>query len=128
LLQRGRFEALFASQHTEETGAIQEMATNWSEISNVLAIAIIALFLFGVLYNQGIEKWPWLAQRRPAEQVIGGVLITVLVSGLIIGVEDMLIIMLLFAASGFPMLIGSWVRAAKDDAEAKRIAHEVLKK
>ena len=102
------------------------MELNWSETGNQLAIAFIALFLFGLIYNHGIEKWPWLAQRRPAEQVVGGVLVTVLVSGAIIGAQDAIVVCILFAASGLPMLIGSWVRAARDDAEAKRITRDTL--
>jgi len=118
--------ALFVSQDSVMKGVNQEMELNWSETGNQLAIAFIALFLFGLIYNHGIEKWPWLAQRRPAEQVVGGVLVTVLVSGAIIGAQDAIVVCILFAASGLPMLIGSWVRAARDDAEAKRITRDTL--
>jgi hypothetical protein len=102
------------------------MNLNWAEISKDLALAVIALTLFGALYNVAIERVPWLAQRRSAEQVIFGVLVTVLTSGFVIGWDHIIPLLILFAASGLPMLIGSWVRAARDDEEARRIAKEAL--
>lgn len=104
------------------------MDANGLKFGSQLVICVIALALFGVLYNIGIEKFPWLAHRRSAEQVVGGVLVTVLVSGIIIDWTNVIALLILFSASGLPMLIGSWVRAAHDDEAAKQIAREALKK
>ena len=103
------------------------MNLNLTPNSTQLAIAILFLVVFGIFYNYGIEKWRWLAQLRPAEQVVIGVLITVLTSGFFIGWMEAVTVLGCFAASGTPMLIGSWVRAARDAAEAKQVTKESLK-
>lgn len=103
------------------------MELNGTIFGSELAAAFIFLLLFGVLYNLGIEKFPWLRSRRSAEQVTVGVLVTLIASGAVIGWDCALKVLILFVASGTPMIIGSWIRAAKDDEEAKRIAKDVLR-
>src|SRR6185369_11750735 len=93
----------------------------------ILAVVFFALIIFGILYNYSIERWPWLKTLRPAEQVVIGVLITVICSSLLIGWMNAMIVVLLFAASGLPMLLGSWIRAADDEKEAKKIRQDSLK-
>jgi hypothetical protein len=119
--------ACFNVDSNKTTGAKQEMELNWTDLGEELVSAFIALALFGIIYNHGIQKFPWLASRRSAEQVVIGVSVTVLISGFVIGWLDVLVLAILFSASGLPMLIGSWVRAAKDDEQAKEIAREALK-
>lgn len=104
------------------------MELNGQQIGSQLVITSVALFLFGTLYNHGIERFPWLAKRRSAEQVVGGVIVTLLASGFVIGWMNVVVMLILFSGSGLPMLIGSWVRAAQDDEQAKNIAREALKK
>lgn len=103
------------------------MESNWMEIGKTMVVCIIALALFGLIYNHAINRFPWLAQRRPAEQVAVGVLITVLVSGFVIGWINVLITIVLFAASGSPMIIGSWIKAAQDDAKYQEVLKELMK-
>lgn len=103
------------------------METNGLIFGKELVMVSIFLLVFGILYNIGIEKFPWLAQRRSAEQVVIGVGVTVIASGFVIGWLNMAAMLILFVASGAPMVIGSWIRAAYDDEEAKKIAKEVLK-
>lgn len=104
------------------------MEISGTNIGGQLVITSISLLLFGVLYNYGIERFPWLAQRRSAEQVVGGVIVTLLAAGFVVGWMNTIILFILFSGSGLPMLIGSWVRAAQDDEQAKNIAREHLKK
>ncbi len=92
-----------------------------------LGIAFIALLAFGFAYNLIVERFQKRTQRFTAEMVVGGVLVTVLVSGLFIGFTNMAIVLILFVASGLPMIIGSWIRSARDDEEAKRIMKGQLK-
>lgn len=92
-----------------------------------LAVAFIFLFVFGLAYNQLVERFQKRTQRYTAELVVGGVLITLLVSGFFIGWENMAKVLVLFVASGLPMIIGSWIRAARDDEEAKRVMKGQLK-
>jgi hypothetical protein len=120
--------AVLQTHYTAAHGANQEMETNGTLFGEELVIAFIALFLFGVLYNIGIGKFPWLASRRPAEQVVIGVGVTVLVSGFVVGWLHTLVMLVLFIGSGLPMIVGSWVRAAQDDEDAKVIAREALRK
>jgi len=119
--------ACFKVDSNKTIGAKQEMELNGTIFGKELVIVNIALVLFGIIYNFAIQYIPWLAQRRSAEQVVGGVLITLLASGFVIGWEYVIVMLILFSASGLPMLIGSWVRAAMDDEEAKKIAREHLK-
>ena len=103
------------------------MESNGIANSTGLGIAFIALLLFGVGYNIIVERFQRRTQRFTAEFVVGGVLITVLVSGFFIGVTDMAVVLILFVASGLPMIVGSWLRSARDDEEAKRITQDSLK-
>ena len=103
------------------------MELNGTQTGAQLVITVIALALFGTIYNFAIVKIPWLAQRRPAEQVVIGVIVTLLAGGFIIGWHQVVVMCILFAGSGLPMLIGSWVRAAQDDNEAKEITKVSLK-
>lgn len=92
-----------------------------------LVVAFIFLFVFGIGYNQLVERFQKRTQRYTAELVVGGVLITLLVSGFFIGWGNMAKVLVLFVASGLPMIIGSWIRAARDDEEAKRVMKGQLK-
>jgi hypothetical protein len=76
-----------------------------------LAAAIVADAAFGVIFNR------WIAQHQSrndgiytAFYVAGGVLFTVATAVLLIGVEQALLVLVLFAASGLPMIIGSMQR------------------
>lgn len=92
-----------------------------------LVIAVAILFAFGIGYNIIVERFQQRTQRFTAELVVCGVLITVLTSGLFIGWVDVAVVLILFIASGLPMIMGSWIRAARDDEEAKKNARDLLK-
>ena len=103
------------------------MDINGIENSKELAIAFVALVLFGLGYNLIVERFQRRTQRFTAEFVVGGVLVTVTTSGFFIGWDNVLIVIILFVGSGLPMIIGSWVRSARDDEQAKQIAKDSLK-
>lgn len=103
------------------------MESNGLQNSTELGIAFIILLVFGIFYNILVERFQQRTQRFTAEFVVAGVLVTVTTSGFFIGWSDVGIVLLLFVASGAPMLIGSWIRSARDDEEAKRIAKETLR-
>ena len=104
------------------------MELNGTNIGAELVLGFILLILFSIGFNFAIHKLPWLANRRPAEQVVIGDFVTIVVSGFVIGWLNALAVFILFAGAGLPMLIGSWVRAAQDDEQAKQIAKEALTK
>jgi 4-hydroxybenzoate polyprenyltransferase len=103
------------------------MDANGMIFGKELAAGCLVLVFFGVLYNLGLQKVSWLKQLRTADQVVIGVLFTLLVSMFVVGIEIMLQMFLLFFASGFPMWIGALIRAANDETEAKKIQKEQLK-
>src|SRR5690349_8166815 len=87
-----------------------------------LAIAAVILVVFSFFFNRAVEHFQKRTHGRyTAEMVVIGVLVTVLASGFFIGVENMVIVLVLFIASGSFMIIGSWQRAANDDDQAKKI-------
>lgn len=102
------------------------MEINGIQISGELALIFLLLLLFGVSYNLLVEYYQKRTQRYTAEFVVGGVLVTVLASGFVIGWGHAVTVLILFVASGLPMIVGSWIRAARDEEEAKKIHHESL--
>lgn len=103
------------------------MESNGIANNTGLAVAIIVLLVFGFAYNSIVERFQKRTQRYTAELVVGGVLVTILVSSFFIGWDDAVIVFVLFMASGLPMIIGSWLRATRDDEQAKQIAKDSLK-
>lgn len=95
--------------------------------STGLGIAFIILLIFGISYNSIVERFQKRSQRYTAELVAGGVIVTVTTSGFFIGWTNAGVVLLLFVASGLPMIIGSWLRGVRDDEEAKRIQKESLR-
>lgn len=69
------------------------------------------LATFGVLYNwlvvDRIERWLPRAHGVTAFEVAGGVLVTMIGYGMLVGYDMMILALLCFAASGIPMIIGS---------------------
>jgi uncharacterized membrane protein len=118
--------ACFAPTVAQRKGANQEMDINGIQISKELAVTFLLLLLFGVGYNLVVEHFQKRTQRYTAELVVGGVLVTVLASGFLIGWGDAVVVLCLFVASGSPMVIGSWLRTARDEEAAKKIHHENL--
>lgn len=103
------------------------MDINGIENSSGLAVAFIFLLIFSFGYNFIVDRFQKRTQRFTAEFVVGGVLVTVTTSGFFIGWGNALVVVILFVASGLPMIIGSWVRSARDDEQAKQIAKDSLK-
>lgn len=119
--------AMLRIHHTVASGEFQEMDVNQVIFSRELAATFLGLLVFGVAYNYGIERVKWLKALRVADQVVIGVLVTILASGFVIGIVHMLQILMLFFASGSPMWIGSLIRAAQDAEQAKQIQKESVK-
>jgi len=92
-----------------------------------LVAVMTGLLLFGIVYNAFVA---WL-ERRGHDQgytallVVAGTLVTLLGAAVIIGLEDALVVLACFAASGLPMIVGSIARHVQERAkmwdEAKRI-------
>jgi uncharacterized membrane protein len=115
---------LSCSQDNKSQGANQEMESNLVVNGRELAVAFLGLLLFGTLYNLVVEHFQKRTQRYTAELVVIGVIVTLVASGFIIGWNDALVVAILFAASGIPMIAGSWIRSIRDDEAAKKIAKD----
>lgn len=90
------------------------------------AMAFFGLLLFGILYNLLVEYFQKRTQRYTAELVVIGVLVTLGVAGFEIGWINALKVLALFAASGSPMILGSWLRTAKDEEHSRKIMKDQL--
>lgn len=103
------------------------MAAN--EIQNsgelaTMAMVFLGLLLFGVSYNLLVDYFQKRTQHYTAEFVVGGVFVTVLASAFVIGWDNAQKVLIFFVASGTPMVFGSWIRHARDEAESKRITQK----
>lgn len=93
-----------------------------------LVIAALVLFGFGFIFNLLTDHLQRLTKSYTAELVVIGVLITVLASGFVIGWPAVLALLILFAASGFWMVVGFWMRNAQDQERARQEARDLLKR
>lgn len=81
----------------------------------VWLVIILGGLQFGVLYNFFVN---WL-EKQDAMQgatsiiVAGGVAITLALSIPIIGFTNALSVLLIFVATGIPMIVGDWIRFVK---------------
>jgi hypothetical protein len=103
----------------------EKMSLNEPGVAIRLVLALVVDVAFGVLFNR------WVAQHQTrnggvytAFYVVAGVGLTLASAVLVIGLSDVLLMAVLFAASGLPMVIGSMQRhtdrihATTQDAQA----------
>ncbi|CAG0933559.1 hypothetical protein TFLX_03101 [Thermoflexales bacterium] len=76
-----------------------------------LAIVLALEVVCGVLYNR------WVAQHQASNEgiytafyMVGGVMLTLLIGILLVGFTAVMLMLVLFAASGMPMVLGSMQR------------------
>jgi len=86
----------------------------------------IGLLLFGIGYNFLVD---WLEKHGFEEGytailVVGGVLITLLASIPLTGIEAFLTLLVCFSASGFPMVLGSWRRYCDRRKQERELARQ----
>ena len=87
-------------------------------------IIAASLFSFGVAFNQMVtwlEFQDW-EEGATALLVVFGVGYTILAISVLIGNFDVLLWG--FAASGTPMVVGSWIRYARQRAQERKGAHD----
>ena len=81
--------------------------------NQVLAV-FIGLVLFGYLYNtlvtDNLARHLPVRYRQTSIEVVIGVSITLVGAGVLLGVRAMVLLFLLFAASGIPMIYGDFRR------------------
>ncbi len=87
------------------------------------------LVLFGGLYDHLVGR---LEEKRlnrgfTSLLVVVGVGVTVGASALLIGLENALVVLALFVASGLPMIVGSISRYIRERAEEDRRASEMTR-
>ena len=90
----------------------------------MIGYVLVGLLLFGLAYNSFVA---FLENRHhdqgyTAVLVAVGVFVTVAATALLIPVNDVLIVLLAFAASGTPMFVGSiWRHVQRREAEAREL-------
>jgi len=114
---------------------MQEMGVNWAQIGQVAMLA----FAFGVLYAALVRWMSTQGVRNMTAFVVAlGVLVTVLISSIVIGLIAALAVLVAFGASGMPMIVEYVVREhaadkarraamEADTREAKRLAKDLLR-
>ena len=99
----------------------------------LFALILVLLFIFGYIYNFLVG---WLERNGyesgyTAILVVGGTAMTLLGAVPLIGLENTLVVLACFAASGFWMVVGSWQRHREaekhDQDDALQLAQEALR-
>ena len=82
-------------------------------LNQILAV-MIGLVLFGMIYNNlvvdNLARHLPVRYRQTSLEVVIGVAITLVGAGVLLGVQTMVLLFLLFAASGIPMIYGDYKR------------------
>lgn len=92
----------------------------------VFASVLLGLTLGSVGYNLLVAWFQKKHQGYTAFFVVGGVLWTLGGAAILIGIEDALMVLVCFAFSGLPMVLGSMLRNRDDGEEARELAGELL--
>ncbi len=102
------------------------------ETGFVVAVVVVGLVLFGVLYDRFVG---WLERSGhdrgyTAFLVVIGTAVTLAAAMPLVGVRAVMWLVVCFGASGLPMIVGSWARASRarklDEERAMRLAKELL--
>lgn len=84
--------------------------------NQVLAV-IIGLVLFGYIYNllwvDNLARHLPARWRQTSLEVVIGVTVTLIGAGVLLGAQTMVLLFLLFAASGIPMIAGDFRRVER---------------
>ena len=97
-----------------------------------LAAILMGLSVFGIIYNSFVT---WLERQGhdrgyTALLVVAGVVVTLAAAVLLVGWWTVMVIGLLFVASGMPMILGSIARYVserrRDEAMARRLAEDSI--
>lgn len=82
--------------------------------TNQILAVMIGLVLFGMIYNSlvvdNLARHLPVRYRQTSLEVVIGVAITLVGAGVLLGVQTMILLFLLFAASGIPMIYGDYKR------------------
>lgn len=93
----------------ESQQIVIQMSAKWIFFGMVFLLLVV----FGIGYNALVNR---LGQRKEGYTsflVVGGVLLTLTGSAFVIGLENTLMVLALFVASGVPMIIGEITRVIR---------------
>jgi hypothetical protein len=94
-------------------------ALDWRNVGMIA----MALVLFGIFYNTAIETLGQKLEGYTGLAVVFGVLVTLTVAVIVVPFVYILVLLVLFAASGTPMAVGSiwrYVRARQESLDTRR--------
>lgn len=97
----------------------------------VFILTLAVLLFFGVIYAYVVRRMAEAAvQGQTAYTVVVGVGVTVVASGMLIGWENVMLLICCFGASGLPMILEYVSRVhreqKRDRSEAKAVAKDLL--
>lgn len=89
------------------------MGTRWAVDWQMLGVLVVALAMFGVLYNQFVGRLGEHKEGYTGLLVVAGVSVILAAGLLLIPWQQILVIVSLFAAAGLPMVLGEIGRVVR---------------
>ena len=86
---------------------------NYANIPGVLLALVLAGYLYNALVVDNLAKHLPTRWRQTSVEVVIGVTFTLVGVGILMGGQVMLLMFLLFAASGIPMIVGDFKRVER---------------
>ena len=93
-------------------GAVTIMPTDYTpqQLISVFVVLMCASFLYNGVYIDVLAQYLPARWRRTSIEVVIGVSMTLIGAGVLLGTRTMVLLFLLFAASGVPMIYGDFRR------------------
>jgi hypothetical protein len=86
---------------------------NYANLPGVLLALVLAGYLYNALVVENNAMHMLARWRQTSVEVVIGVTFTLVGAGILMGGQVMLLMFLLFAASGIPMIIGDFKRVER---------------
>lgn len=101
-----------------------KLSTNWQ----TLALAGMALILFGFFYNQVVDRLGEKQEGYTSLLVVCGVIVNLIALAAVYGLGAALVSALFFTCSGGPMIAGEVMRSLRKKAHARKVLDETLER
>lgn len=89
------------------------IAINYASIPGVLLALVLAGYIYNALVVDNLAIHLPVRWRQTSIEVVVGVTFTLVGAGILMGGQVMLLLFLLFAASGIPMIVGDFKRVER---------------
>lgn len=89
------------------------IAINYASMPGVLLALVLAGYIYNALVVDNLATHLPVRWRQTSIEVVVGVTFTLVGAGVLMGGQVMLLLFLLFAASGIPMIVGDFRRVER---------------